>query len=44
MTELQEHKAQLANEKSQLEEFQKSLISDEKQRIKSLAQMDMSNI
>ena len=28
VNELQEHKVQLANEKSQLEEFQKTLISD----------------
>lgn len=28
INELQEHKSQLVNEKSQLEDFQKTLISD----------------
>ena len=39
VSELKDKKTQLENEISQLEEFQKTLISEEKQRIKDLTTM-----
>lgn len=42
--ELRDRKAKLEEEISQLEEFQKTLIFNETQRIKELAQSDMENM